>query len=488
MGQVQPQQVLVPQIVEWLRLNCKPWYGVARVIEVLCRLRDDQEANQDTRLLGKVVAHLPLEEVRQLILAPKKERTRLAFRTLYSALARSGDILNLLKADLFDGGRVFFRGGKGDIDRYGLLDAGTEKALQVWLDGQPLKTRPCDLSHPGLSKAFEAACKSLGLLQKYDALDQRLSPHVLRHNSSTHCFEREMQVTTVQALLGHAELENTDTYIHRSLQLCRERFLRAPRRPLSDLMPAVRGEGALEEVVQFILAGLPPTADLDAVIDALCEHRLKTVNPDELEFIAELKDELGVDEIIRGDRLPLVVSRREVAELVTAATDPLDATLYGLYEDTGMQPEEPFQLAFTDLDPRELTIRTKDRLVVAHPATFESLRTWQGDKDPAAPIFPITVQEAERRLQQHAQRTGLLERYQAMERNLTLRVFRHAFGSNRIEDGLDVLTLKALMGHTFAATTTMYLKTSVGRYRAEYDRCHPLANGELELAPTPFGE
>lgn len=478
--------MLVPQIVEWLRLNCKPWYGEARVIEVLCKLRDGHE--EDSRLLGKEVAHLPLEEVRQLILAPKKVRTRLSFRTLYSALARSGDVLKLQKAELFDGGRVLFRGGKGDIDRYGLLDASTEKALQVWLDGQPLKTRPCDLSHPGLSKAFEAACQSLGLLQKYDALDQRLSPHTLRHNPATHCFERGMQVATVQALLGHAELENTDTYIHRSLQLCRERYLRSPRHPGIEPMPAFRGEGALEEVIGFILAELPPTADLDAVIDALCAHRLRTLDANELEFIEELGDELGVDEILRGDRLPVVVSRREVRELATAPTDPLDSQLYELLDATGMEPDEAFGLAFTDLDASELTIRARGRLVIADPATFERLKTWQGDKDPASPIFPITLEEAERRLQRHAQSTGLLERYQAMERNLTLRLFRHAFGSHRLEDGLDVLTLKALLGHTFAMTTAMYLKTSVGRYRAEYDRCHPLANGELELAPTPSGE
>lgn len=43
------------------------------------------------------------------------------------------------------------------------------------------------------------------------------------------------------------------------------------------------------------------------------------------------------------------------------------------------------------------------------------------------------------------------------ERRLTCHSFRHAFGTHLYEDGVDLLTIKALLGHKSLNSTTIYV-------------------------------
>lgn len=46
------------------------------------------------------------------------------------------------------------------------------------------------------------------------------------------------------------------------------------------------------------------------------------------------------------------------------------------------------------------------------------------------------------------------------ERRLTCHSFRHAFGTHLYENGTDLLTIKALMGHKSLDSTTIYVHLS----------------------------
>jgi len=47
---------------------------------------------------------------------------------------------------------------------------------------------------------------------------KEVTPHVLRHCFATHLIESGVDVTVVQALLGHASLRATSVYTHVSLE------------------------------------------------------------------------------------------------------------------------------------------------------------------------------------------------------------------------------------------------------------------------------
>lgn len=66
---------------------------------------------------------------------------------------------------------------------------------------------------------------------------------------------------------------------------------------------------------------------------------------------------------------------------------------------------------------------------------------------------PIDTFFLSRHIHAHEDRLGL-------ERRLTCHSFRHAFGTHLYENGTDLLTIKALMGHKSLQSTTIYVHLS----------------------------
>lgn len=73
-------------------------------------------------------------------------------------------------------------------------------------------------------------CSVARMLEKHikeNGLDQRTSPHTLRHSFATHLLDRGADIRSVQELLGHKSLVTTQIYTHVSTANLRAAYEKA---------------------------------------------------------------------------------------------------------------------------------------------------------------------------------------------------------------------------------------------------------------------
>jgi site-specific recombinase XerD len=156
----------------------------------------------------------PDEVVRFLEAAPPG-RDRVLLQTTYACGLRLGEVLHLCVSDI-DSARmvVQVRQGKGQKDRLVPLSL----RLLEELRGYWRHDRPKTWLFPGASPErplhgcnIQRLCQRLLPLAR---ISKRATPHTLRHSYATHLLEAGVDLLTLQALLGHKDLQTTAHYLH----------------------------------------------------------------------------------------------------------------------------------------------------------------------------------------------------------------------------------------------------------------------------------
>ncbi|GIW92328.1 MAG: tyrosine recombinase XerC [Pirellulaceae bacterium] len=170
---------------------------------------------------------LTTEEIGRLLAAPDRTtplglRDAAILETLYSAGLRVSELVALDDTDIdWAAGLVRVR-GKGRRERLAPLGRFALRALRQWLAHRPAKTERPTGGTPVFTNRFgrRLTTRSVGrMLEKYLAqtgLDQRTSPHTLRHSFATHLLNAGADIRSVQELLGHKNLSTTQIYTHLS--------------------------------------------------------------------------------------------------------------------------------------------------------------------------------------------------------------------------------------------------------------------------------
>jgi integrase/recombinase XerD len=166
---------------------------------------------------------IPLEDVERLIELPGKDalgrRDRAILEALYGAGLRISELVNLDLDDVdLDGGSVLVRGGKGGKSRRVPLGRAARAAIGAYVTTvRPslqrdaaggavfLNARGGRLSRQGCWKILRRYAEAAGL-------EDRVSPHTLRHSFATHMLDAGADIRVVQELLGHASLATTQVY------------------------------------------------------------------------------------------------------------------------------------------------------------------------------------------------------------------------------------------------------------------------------------
>jgi integrase/recombinase XerC len=199
----------------------------------------------------KLPFFLTTEEIGKLLLAPPAfdpfgKRDRAILETLYSTGVRVSELTGMNMGDFSkEEGLVRVR-GKGRKERFALVGFYADEALKKWFEVREdlLNGKLNVLGKPRNKKALAKAAKknpqhnqadtpifvnkfgkrittrSIGrMIEKYlkdVELDERTSPHTLRHTFATHLLNNGADIRSVQELLGHKSLITTQIYTHLS--------------------------------------------------------------------------------------------------------------------------------------------------------------------------------------------------------------------------------------------------------------------------------
>jgi len=82
------------------------------------------------------------------------------------------------------------------------------------------------LTRQGLYKIVQRYARAVGL-------DDRMSPHTLRHTFATHLLAGGCDLRAVQEMLGHADIATTQIYTHLSAERLKDAYFRAHPRATS---------------------------------------------------------------------------------------------------------------------------------------------------------------------------------------------------------------------------------------------------------------
>jgi integrase/recombinase XerD len=242
-----------------------------------------------------------------------------------------------------------------------------------------------------------------------------------------------------------------DTYVSQVAAFARH-FGRSPERLGAD------------EVRAYQLHLLQRRVSWSSFNQAVCAlrflYRTTLARPEQLPLIPYGK---------RPKTLPSVLSPDEVLRLLEAATPPRDRVLLQVAYGCGLRLNELLHLRVTDIDSARMVIHVrqgkgaKDRLVPLSLRLLQELRAYWLVCRPRTWLFPgqtadgtMTASNVQRRFGRLVQRVGL-------SKHCSMHTLRHSYATHLLEAGVDVLTLKALLGHSSLQTTARYLHVSTQR-------------------------
>lgn len=168
-------------------------------------------------------------------------------------------------------------------------------------------------------------------------------------------------------------------------------------------------------------------------------------------------------------RLPVVLTREEVAQIIVAAPGSKYRTAFSVAYGAGLRAAEVVGLKVSNIDSAAMTLTIergkgrKDRKAKLSPHLLEVLRDWYRKERPPVWLFPsrfgafdhITPRQLSRQFR-YAVDTAEIKK----EGRVTLHTLRHSFATHLLEDGVDIRVIQVMLGHAKLETTSIYTQVS----------------------------
>jgi site-specific recombinase XerD len=159
-----------------------------------------------------------------------------------------------------------------------------------------------------------------------------------------------------------------------------------------------------------------------------------------------------------------------------------DNAIMELLYASGIRRAEVCNINISDVNLRDRIVQVygkgrKRRLVVINQTTVAAIQRYLAVRPRAKDDALFIGRGGKRLTPKHIWRifndlyklSGLSEQHI----RATPHTMRHSFATHLLENGVDLQTLRALLGHESLATTGMYLSSEMEYKKREYDEAHP---------------
>jgi site-specific recombinase XerD len=175
------------------------------------------------------------------------------------------------------------------------------------------------------------------------------------------------------------------------------------------------------------------------------------------------KKAIALPSLKRDTKLPVILNRGELKELFSAPQLLKHRVVLALIYSAGLRGREVINLKLSDIDFERKTIHIrqskykKDRIVPLSPTMAKGLEKYLGAEHPEKWLFngktignPYSVKGLSWIMRETLKKTSV-------KKEVSLHSLRHSYATHLLEEGVNIVSLKELLGHADITTTMIYL-------------------------------
>jgi site-specific recombinase XerD len=179
--------------------------------------------------------------------------------------------------------------------------------------------------------------------------------------------------------------------------------------------------------------------------------------------IGQNKRAINLPSLKKEDKLPVILNRGELRQLFRAPTMLKHRIALTLIYSAGLRSQEASNMKISDIDFERKTIHIrqskykKDRIVPLSDYMAKGLKQYLAVENPH--IWLFNGKDSDGRYSSKGLSWVMREALKKtdIKKEVSLHTLRHSYATHLLEDGLNILIIKKLLGHAKIETTMIYL-------------------------------
>jgi len=182
------------------------------------------------------------------------------------------------------------------------------------------------------------------------------------------------------------------------------------------------------------------------------------------------KKAIALPALSGNTKLPVILNRSELRELFSAPSLLKQRIVLTLIYSAGLRGQEVINLKISDVDLERKTIHIrqtkykKDRILPLSPTMAIGLKKYLGSENPHIWLFngkqangQYSTRGISWVMRENLKKTSIAKK-------VNLHSLRHSYATHLLEEGVNIVSLKELLGHAQITTTMIYLHVAQFEY------------------------